>query len=159
MRKDIITFELSDLRHGWCDILIGINNDEFSDSISYTPNDGLYDFLVSLTKSFVAPKMTRIVCQLSNEPGYFAVSFWNHHPDIRLVIQFVPDYGKSVTDEHKLVFDSTCDLWRFGRKVLQSYQNLLDVYDIEGYQELWGYQFPLREFKDLKSMISKKKLT
>lgn len=142
-------FTLDNLQHGWSHVHIAYKEANFDNDISFTPNDGLADFLCALLAVIPYPG-AKARCAWSNEPGYFQVTLMHWPPQqIDMRIQFVPTYRIVLSKEHELRTQLTCDLQKFVKKVCTAYRKLLSHYGEDGYKGHWYHPFPLAEYQQI----------
>jgi hypothetical protein len=148
------TFTIGEVVDGWFDVKLLTNKDIFSDSISYSPNDGLRDFLVAVN-AVLPHRGAAAHCFWSNEPGFYRVDLTHRPASIAITIQYVEsDFGKQNDDTGPVWFAAYCDVGKFARKVKLAYQRVLARYTPDQFKVKWRYDFPHNEFQALRTFLA-----
>ena len=107
-----LIFTLTDLQFGWVHAHLETEMVQFDAHISYTPNDGLADFLRALIVVLPYPG-AQSHCIWSHEPGFYEVTL-SHQADQRLHIHIQEESEKRafLPPIHQLEWLVLCDLWK-----------------------------------------------
>ncbi len=120
----------------------------------------LYDSLKELVIAFIKLfKGEKEVCfSWEDEPGQnrWSLSLKEKLIELR-VLEFKDTFSKLLNDKGKEVFLGYNDIIKLGRLIIRVYDGLKFQYGINGYEELWAYEYPQKEINQFKELFAEYK--
>jgi len=157
MSSDTLShFHVKTLHHGWVEVFLRTADASFRANVSYTPNDGLREFLAAVNAVLPHPGATGR-CLWSDERGFYLVTLQHEPPNITLLIQYAPGFISRFDGEQpnaEIVFRGYCEVKKFARKVRATYRRLLDEIGVVEYQTQWRHPFPQSEWEQLQAFLA-----
>ena len=138
------SFTFTRIKAGWVDAEIHSPSDTHAVDASYL-TDAIRDFVDALASLATAPAAT---CKWEQEPGELEWAF-NRSGD-RLTVAVAIIYR----DDRKPIFDLTFHFRSFCGDVLDSLNDLKSALGLKGYEEEWGYAFPVEACRKLENTLN-----
>lgn len=90
-------------------------------------------------------------CRFQAEPGEYRLLFEQIGELVKLqVLEFASSFSKASNSQGTLIFEGTESAGAIAREVKRQYDKLLYLHGMEGYENLWGHEFPIRQLTRLK---------
>lgn len=137
---------------GWFAIKISNGINEVEIKASYL-SDSPIDLISSIRTVLDGSRDAR--CSFQNEPGEYRFIFEKNNEMISVkVLEFFKSFNKESNDMGKLIFEGTDDLYTFAKRIKRQYDRLLYNHGLDGYKNIWGYDFPASELERLNESIA-----
>lgn len=141
-----VTLDL--VSRGWFSIKLSNGLDEVEIKASYLSNSPA--IIISSVRTVLnGSNFASCICQA--EPGEYRINFDKSNEVVNIsVLEFPNSYSKDSNSKGKVLFEGTESIGVIAREIKRQYDRLLYKFGLEGYRNIWGYEFPLEELSLLK---------
>ncbi len=139
----MINFSCKLTDHGWIDATLNDENDNMMIITASYLSDAPYDLIMAL--ALICEGVNETMCLWNDEPGAYQWIFKRQSNLLKLeIIQSEQTFKYPSIDKSHIEFSGYENLGKFVHRVLREFSMLKSEYSTDGYQNLWGHEFPLQ---------------